>query len=82
MSRSNSDFTLRSFVDEVAKDDPDAVWRITERLPLDHYATALVMELERSGRSPVVWFDDIAGYPFPVIANLFGSRRRYALGLG
>lgn len=82
MPRTNADFTLRGFIDEVAADDPDAVWRVRERVNLDHDATALAMELERTGRAPVLWFDDVAGFPFPVIANLFGHRRRYALGLG
>lgn len=81
MSRTNADFTLRRFIDQVAADDPDSVWRIHDRINLDHDATAVTMELERLGRSPVLWFDDVAGYPFPVICNLFGNRRRYALGL-
>lgn len=80
--KTNADFTLRRFIDEVAADDPVAVWRIEDRIALDHDATAIVMELERAGCSPLVWFDDVGGSPFPVIANLFGTRRRYALGLG
>lgn len=82
MSRTNADFTLRNFIDEVAADDPAALWRIPRRVDLDHDVTALAMELERLGRSPVLWFDDVAGFPFPVICNVFGNRRRYALGLG
>ncbi len=82
MSKTNADFTLRSFIEQVEADDDDALCRITDRVNLDHDVTAWAMELERVGRSPVLWFDDVAGYPFPVIANLFGNRRRYALGLG
>lgn len=82
MSRTNADFTLRSFIDEIAADDPAALWRISRRVDLDHDVTALAMELERLGHSPVLWCDDVAGFPFPVICNLFGNRRRYALGLG
>jgi 2,5-furandicarboxylate decarboxylase 1 len=82
MSRTNADFTLRSFIEQVEADDPAALWRITERVNLDHDVTAWAMELERMGRSPVLWFDDVAGYPFPVVANVFGNRRRYTLGLG
>lgn len=82
MPITNADFTLRRFIDQVAADDPDSVWHIHDRINLDHDATAITMELERLGRSPVLWFDDVAGYPFPVICNLFGDRKRYALGLG
>jgi 2,5-furandicarboxylate decarboxylase 1 len=82
MHQSNADFTLRRFIDQVAADDPNAVWRVRDRINLDHEATAIAMELERRGHAPVLWFDDVAGYPFPVVCNLFGDRRRYALGLG
>jgi 2,5-furandicarboxylate decarboxylase 1 len=82
MPQSNADFTLRRFIDQVAADDPNAVWRIRDRINVDHDATAIAMELERHGHSPVLWFDDVAGHPFPVVCNLFGDRRRYALGLG
>jgi 2,5-furandicarboxylate decarboxylase 1 len=82
MPQSNADFTLRGFIDQVAADDPNAVWRIRDRINVDHEATAIAMELERRGHSPVLWFDDVAGHPFPVVCNLFGDRRRYALGLG
>ncbi len=82
MAKTNADFTLRSFIDQVAADDPQAVWRIAKRVNLDHDVTALAMELERGGRAPVLWFDDVAGYPFPVVCNLFADRRRYALALG
>jgi 2,5-furandicarboxylate decarboxylase 1 len=81
MSKTNADFTLRRFIDQVAADDPDAVWRIKERVNLDNDVTAVAMELERLGRAPVLWFDDVGGYPFPVVCNLFGARRRYSLGL-
>ena len=81
MSKTNADFTLRSFIDVVAQDDPSAVWRIKDRVNLDNDVTAVAMELERLGRAPVLWFDDVGGYPFPVVCNVFGARRRYALGL-
>lgn len=82
MSKTNADFTLRSFIDQVAAGDPNAVWRINEKVHLDNDVTAVAMELERLGRSPVLWFDAVGDYPFPVVCNLFGNRRRYALGLG
>jgi UbiD family decarboxylase len=75
-------FTLRGFLDAVAADDPQALWRIAEPVAADFNATALVMELEKTGRAPVLWFDKVEGYPFPVVANVFGTRRRYALALG
>ena len=82
MALTNADFTLRGFLDQVAAANPADLWRIPDRMALDHDATAVAMELERQGRSPVLWFDGITGSPFPVVANVFGHRDRFALGLG
>ena len=82
MAVTNADFTLRSFLREVEARDPAALWRVPERVALDHEMTALAMELEAGGRAPVLWFEDVAGSPFPVVANLFARRERFALGLG
>ena len=75
-------FTLRAFLDQVVADDKQALLRVTDPVNLDYDVTALVMEMEKQGRDPVVWFDKVGASPFPVVANLFGTRRRYALALG
>ncbi len=75
-------FTLRAFLDQVVADDKQALLRVTDQVNLDYDVTALVMEMEKRGRDPVVWFDKVGNSPFPVVANLFGTRRRYALALG
>lgn len=56
--------------------------RVSEPVDLDYYPTALVLELERQGRSPVVWFDAPTGFRGPVITNLFGCRDRIAAMVG
>lgn len=80
--KTNADFTLRGFLDQVEADDPAALWRIAEPIGLEHDATAVAMELERRGRSPVLWFDRVGQSRFPVVANVFGRRDWFALGLG
>ena len=75
-------FTLRSFLASVETDDPRAILRIRDNVNLDYDPSAVVMEIEKTGQSPVLWFEKVANSPFPVVANLFGSRRRYALALG
>jgi 2,5-furandicarboxylate decarboxylase 1 len=82
MRRSASEFTLRAFLADVEADDPQGILRIREPVDLDYHATAVVMEMEKTGRSPVVWFEKVGQLPFPVVTNLFGARRRYALALG
>ncbi|HVT55800.1 MAG TPA: UbiD family decarboxylase, partial [Xanthobacteraceae bacterium] len=74
--------SLRDFIDQIERADPSSVWRIKEPVSQDYDTSALVMELDKQGRSPVLWFDKVEGSPFPVITNLFGSRARYAAALG
>ena len=75
--KTNADFTLRSVLAQAEAQGPERVWRIKERVNLDHDVTAVAMELERDGRSPILWFENVGDYPFPVIANLFGNRASY-----
>jgi UbiD family decarboxylase len=80
--RSSRPFTLRGFLSDVEADDQHSLARIADAVSADFQVTALVMELERVGRAPVLWFEKVGGYPFPVVTNVFGARRRYALALG
>ncbi len=73
---------LRSFLEDLAAADPNGILRIPEPVALDFDVTAVAMELERQGRAPVIRFDKVGDSPFPVVANLFGDRRRYAQALG
>lgn len=77
-------FTLRGFLGDVERDDPSAILRFQERIALDYDATAVAMELERgrSWQSPVLWFDKVEDHAFPVVTNVFATRRRYALAFG
>ncbi|HLI11584.1 MAG TPA: UbiD family decarboxylase [Alphaproteobacteria bacterium] len=74
--------TLRGFLSELEARHPTELLRIKDRVALDYEVTAIAMEMEKTGRSPVLWFENVADYPFPVVTNLFGGRNRYALALG
>ncbi len=82
MALTNADFTLRRFIEQVEARNAADLWRLASRMSIEHDVTALAMELERGGRGPVLWCDDVAGSRFPVVANVFGKRERFALGLG
>jgi UbiD family decarboxylase len=78
----SASLNLRDFIDQIERTDPSSVWRIKETVSPDYDTSATVMELDKQGRSPVLWFDKVEGSPFPVVTNLFGSRARYAAALG
>ena len=82
MSPDAAPFTLRGFLAQVEANDPSDVVRVRDAVNLDYDPSAFVMEMERMGRSPVVWFEKAGTSRFPVVTNVFGARRRYALALG
>ena len=74
--------TLRAFLDELAAKAPDQLWRVSTEIDPDYDLTALVLELERRGKRPVLWCDRVRGSRFPVVTNVFADRSRFALALG
>src|SRR3954464_6385769 len=71
--------SLRSYLAALPESD---ILRVTEPVDLDFRPTALVLELEKQGRSPVVLIERPSGYESPVVTNLFASRERIARMIG
>ncbi len=77
-----SDGGLRSFLEALEASDPSSVLRIKDKVALDYEMTAIAMELERRGQAPVLWFENVGTTGMPVVANLFGNRKRFAAAAG
>jgi UbiD family decarboxylase len=67
--------SLRTFLAQLPEDE---ILRVSEPTDLDFLPTALVLELEKRGREPVVIIERPKGYDRPVVTNLFASRDRIA----
>ena len=67
--------SLRDFLAELPEDE---ILRIDDPIARDFVPTAMVLELENSGRSPVLVLNHLEGSDMPVVANLFGDRGRIA----
>src|SRR5215471_16274833 len=74
--------SLRGFLRMVEQDFPDEIVRIREPIGLGHESTALVFELERAGKQPVVVFENVAGATMPLVTNVAANRRLLAACLG
>ena len=70
--------SLRTFLEQLPDDQ---FLTLSERdLPLDYFPTALVLELERQGRFPVLRLDHPVGFDTPVVAcRLYKSDAAYEL---
>jgi 2,5-furandicarboxylate decarboxylase 1 len=74
--------SLRGFLGMVARDHPGELLRIDAPVNPHLDATAVVFELERSGRSPIVMFDSIEGSAMPLVTNVAANRGLLAACLG
>ncbi len=73
---------LRSFVEAYARTYPNEFVRVTESVGLEFDIQAIVLELQRRQRFPVLLFENVAGRDIPVICNVMASRRALAFALG
>jgi 2,5-furandicarboxylate decarboxylase 1 len=74
--------SLRGFLHMVETEYPDELLRIRQTVESRFEMTAIVYELERSNKSPVVILEKIDGYEMPVVANVAANRRLLAACLG
>jgi 2,5-furandicarboxylate decarboxylase 1 len=74
--------SLRGFLHMVETEYPDEIVRITEPIDPRFDMTAIVFELERAGKNPVVMIDRVNGYDIPIVTNVAANRRLLAACLG
>jgi 2,5-furandicarboxylate decarboxylase 1 len=74
--------SLRGFLQMVEADYPDELLRIREPVNTRFDMTAIVFELERAGKSPVVIFEKPNPSGMPVVTNVAGNRKLLAAALG
>jgi 2,5-furandicarboxylate decarboxylase 1 len=71
--------SLREFLNLLPEDE---FLRVTEPLDLDFTPTALVLELEKQRKFPIVHLEQPQGFDMPVAINLFADRDRIARMVG
>ncbi len=74
--------SLRSFLHLVETDYPEELLRIRQPVDTRFDMTAIVFELERAGKSPVIIFENPATNSMPVVTNVAGNRKLLAACLG
>lgn len=67
--------SLRTFLAALPEDE---ILRVSDPVDLDFLPTALVLELEKRQRAPVVIIERPNGFSGPIVTNLFASRDRNA----
>ncbi|MEM0383246.1 MAG: UbiD family decarboxylase [Candidatus Caldarchaeum sp.] len=72
---------LRDFLRDLKEQHPEEFVEIDEPVSTEYEVTAYWQMYSRLG-NPVLFFRKVRGYDMPVVANVFGSRRRVARVIG
>jgi UbiD family decarboxylase len=74
--------SLRGFLHMVEAEYPDELLRVRQPVDLHFDMTAIVYELERVGKNPVIFLDRVGNHDMPVVTNVAANRRLLAACLG
>jgi UbiD family decarboxylase len=74
--------SLRGFLHLVETEYPDELLRIHEPIDVRFDSTALIFELDRAGKNPVVVFERVRGHDMQLVTNVAGNRKLLAACLG
>ena len=72
---------LRSFIAELEARSPDDIARVTQPISLRYEITALLTQLEKRKRFPLLFCERVQGNDAPVVINVQASRRLMAMAL-
>jgi 2,5-furandicarboxylate decarboxylase 1 len=73
---------LRSFLADVVAHDDGGLVRVTSPVDPRFGITAHGARLEKAGRYPALWFDDVKGSELACVTNTVATHERMALALG
>ena len=77
-----TDQSLRGFLELVKKKSPENYVVISDPVKRELDITSSVFELEKNGRSPILFFENVSGFELPVVTNVSGNRHLLALAMG
>lgn len=71
--------SLRDFLEQLPATN---VLHIRDVVDKDYVPTAMVLELEKRNRFPVLYLHEVDGSDIPIVVNMFGDRERIARAAG
>lgn len=72
---------LRSFIQSLERKTPEEVVRVKSEVDTKYEIQAYVEMLEKKKQYPLLVFEKVKGYDFPVLTNMHAKRERLALAL-
>jgi UbiD family decarboxylase len=74
--------SLQNFIAEEEQRGDGNVLRVTEEVPIEYVTTEMVFELERRREYPLLYFENVEGFDFPLVTNVFATRERIGRAVG
>jgi 2,5-furandicarboxylate decarboxylase 1 len=72
---------LRSFITDLSTKSSDDIVRISKAISPRYEISAVLTQLEKKKRLPVLYFENLTGYNAPVVINAQATRRLMALAM-
>ncbi len=73
--------SLRTFIAELEAQSPDEIARVKKAISPRYEISAVLTQLEKKKRLPLLYFENVAGHNAPVIINAQATRRLMALAM-
>lgn len=72
---------LRTFIADLSAKSPDDIVRITKAISPRYEISAVLTQLEKKKRLPLLYFENVIGHNAPVVINAQATRRLMALAM-
>ena len=72
---------LRGFIADLSAKSPDDIVRVSKPISPRYEISAVLTQLERKKRLPLLYFEHLTGYNAPVVINAQGTRRLMAFAM-
>lgn len=72
---------LHEFIEYIKSNHPEEIREFNDEIDADFEPTAMTFEFEKES-NPILFFKKVKGSRFPIITNVFGTRKRVALAIG
>ena len=70
---------LRYWIDYLERNHPEEIVRVKKEISTKWEISALMDNLQRQGKNPMLIFENVKDHKIPVVANLYASRKLHAL---
>ncbi|MDP6558693.1 MAG: UbiD family decarboxylase [Candidatus Binatia bacterium] len=73
---------LRGFLAQYERENPKEFCRIKRQVDPRYEVAAILTKLEEARKLPIIYYEDVKGSTFPVVTNVYSTRKKVASSIG